>query len=198
MQEVGELFENECKLGYMTVEALPGAYAIIDQFKIWGVPQAIATSSTSGAVEEKRASHENMFETMEHIITGDQVCHGKPHPEIFLKAAEELGVPPSECLVFEDSPAGVAAALAAGMAVVAIPDARIVQRTQNSQTKEIQITDLGMRASYSNANVIVETLEGLLVEEHFDIQKKTSTNQASGNQHHTISMVPMPSVLPSK
>lgn len=49
------------------------------------------------------------------IISADHVDNSKPHPETFLKCAEELGVPPSECLIFEDAPKGVEAALNAGM-----------------------------------------------------------------------------------
>ena len=55
------------------------------------------------------------------IITGDDVIHGKPAPDIFLKAAELAGVPPSHCIVFEDSPFGVKGGLDGGMNVVALP-----------------------------------------------------------------------------
>jgi beta-phosphoglucomutase-like phosphatase (HAD superfamily) len=52
---------------------------------------------------------------------GDEhVTQGKPHPEIYLATAKELGVAPSECLVFEDSPPGVASGKSAGMTVVGI------------------------------------------------------------------------------
>ena len=54
------------------------------------------------------------------IVRGDQVPRGKPHPDIFLAAAERLGIPPAECVAFEDAPAGVAAAKAAGMVCVAL------------------------------------------------------------------------------
>ena len=56
-----------------------------------------------------------------HSTTGgDQVEKGKPHPEIFLTAAKELGVAPQECLAFEDTASGIKAAQAAGMQVVGI------------------------------------------------------------------------------
>ena len=54
------------------------------------------------------------------VATRDDVEHGKPDPEIDLLVARELGVAPEECLVIEDSPAGVQAALAAGMEVIAV------------------------------------------------------------------------------
>jgi sugar-phosphatase len=54
------------------------------------------------------------------LVTADDVARGKPQPDCFLKAAELLGAPPAECLVWEDAPAGIAAAEAAGMEVVVI------------------------------------------------------------------------------
>lgn len=54
------------------------------------------------------------------LVTADDVTNGKPHPEPYLKAAEELGVPAAECLVIEDAPAGIRAAQAGGMKVVAL------------------------------------------------------------------------------
>jgi sugar-phosphatase len=54
------------------------------------------------------------------LVTFDDVTHGKPHPEPFLLAAARLGVDPARCIVFEDAPAGLAAAKAAGCATVGI------------------------------------------------------------------------------
>jgi len=54
-------------------------------------------------------------------VTADDVVNGKPAPDIFLKAAELLGVAPSKCLALEDAPAGIIAAQNAGMQVIAIP-----------------------------------------------------------------------------
>lgn len=59
-------------------------------------------------------------EVFDFVASRDDVEHGKPDPEIYLLVARELGTPPEECLVIEDSPAGVRAGLAAGMNVVAV------------------------------------------------------------------------------
>src|SRR5262249_59183392 len=57
----------------------------------------------------------------EAVVSGVEVAHGKPAPDVFLEAARRLGVPPDACLVIEDSQRGVQAARAAGMRCVAIP-----------------------------------------------------------------------------
>jgi sugar-phosphatase len=54
------------------------------------------------------------------LVTADDVIHGKPHPEPYLKGAERLGFPPGDCLVIEDAPAGIQAAHAGGMKVIGL------------------------------------------------------------------------------
>ena len=56
------------------------------------------------------------------VATGEEVVEGKPHPALYLLAAERLGVPPAECVALEDSPRGVRAAKAAGMRCIAVPE----------------------------------------------------------------------------
>ncbi len=84
-----------------------------------GLPLAVATSGTPGNVEFVLEGLRigPLFAT---IVTGDEVTRGKPDPEMFLTAAQRLGVEPARCLVFEDSRAGVDAALRAGMRVVVL------------------------------------------------------------------------------
>ena len=83
----------------------------------------IKKASNASAVAHKRRGHEAVFDAMDSITTGDEVANGKPAPDIFELAAERLAVPVAECVVVEDSPAGVAAAKAAGMRVIAVPHA---------------------------------------------------------------------------
>ena len=54
-------------------------------------------------------------------VCGDEVCHAKPHPEPYLRAAAQLGVDPAACVAVEDSPTGTAAAVAAGCTVLVVP-----------------------------------------------------------------------------
>lgn len=85
-----------------------------------GVPACLATSSNAHGYAAKTSSHGELFSLFEHRITGDEVTRGKPDPEIFLDAAARFSpsaVPGPHCLVFEDAPAGVTAARAAGMYV---------------------------------------------------------------------------------
>jgi pseudouridine-5'-monophosphatase len=89
-----------------------------------GIPLAVATSTEAKLFDLKIAGHRPWFSIFSAVICGDdpRVLRGKPAPDIFLLAARELGADPASCVVFEDSPFGVAAALAAGMQVVALPD----------------------------------------------------------------------------
>jgi beta-phosphoglucomutase len=84
-----------------------------------GVPVAIATSAPAENVVHSLAEI-GLDKRLTHIVRGDDMPRGKPFPDVFLAAARLLGVPPDTCLAFEDAPAGVLAALAAGMRCVAL------------------------------------------------------------------------------
>ena len=103
---------------------LPGAKEMTTHFFDLGIPQALATSSSSPMFEAKFEKHKKWFSQFTQIVKGDdpELKEGKPAPDIFLLAARRLGVDPAECLVFEDAPTGTEAALAAGMSVVVVPD----------------------------------------------------------------------------
>lgn len=106
---------------------MPGARRLTRHLHRHGIPQAVATSSERRLFELKIRRHRPWFRIFAGCITGDdpEVRHAKPAPDIFLVAARRLGAEPARCLVFEDAPAGVQAALAAGMYVVAVPDPRM-------------------------------------------------------------------------
>jgi beta-phosphoglucomutase-like phosphatase (HAD superfamily) len=86
-----------------------------------GVPRALASSSARRLVEATLARF-GVRERFDAVVTGDCVAHPKPAPDIFLEASRRLGAPPEGCVVLEDSLAGVRAARAAGMRVIAVPE----------------------------------------------------------------------------
>lgn len=100
-----------------------GAEAFVRKLEADGVPIAVATSSDRRLFELKTRPHA-FFDAFEAVVCGDdpRVTAKKPAPDIFLTAARDLRADPSRCVVIEDSPAGVEAALAAGMRVIAMPD----------------------------------------------------------------------------
>ena len=108
---------------YESCLPLPGAKELTLHFYKRGVPQAIATSSAAPRFSKKMSRHQEWLKLFECIVMGDDpdIQSGKPAPDIFLITARRLGVAPEHCLVFEDSVAGVTAAKAAGMTVVAVP-----------------------------------------------------------------------------
>lgn len=100
-------------------EALPGAVPLVRSLRRAGVPVAVASSSVLPWVEAclERIGLAGAFDA---IISGTDVREGKPHPAIYLLAAERLGVVPSACLAMEDAPAGIASAKNAGMTCWAV------------------------------------------------------------------------------
>ena len=108
---------------YPNVPPLAGAVRLTQHFAAHQIPQAIATSSSSRPYAAKTQSHQDWFSIFKYVIQGDnpEIKQGKPAPDIFLITTKKLGVKPEHCLVFEDSLAGVAAARAAQMSVVAVP-----------------------------------------------------------------------------
>jgi beta-phosphoglucomutase-like phosphatase (HAD superfamily) len=98
----------------------PGLVALLDRLDALRLPRAVATSTARARALVALGPLVARFEV---ITGGDEVVHGKPAPDIYLLAAQRLGQLPADCLALEDSPAGVAAAEAAGVPVVMIPDA---------------------------------------------------------------------------
>lgn len=99
----------------------PGAKALLLALQERRIPFAAATS-TGKAHTQAHLAIAGLDRLLIHRITGDMVARGKPNPDIFLEAAALLGVAPENCLVVEDSHPGLAAAKAAGMRSLWIPD----------------------------------------------------------------------------
>ncbi|MCE2496287.1 MAG: beta-phosphoglucomutase [Flavobacteriales bacterium] len=98
-------------------ETLPGARDCLEGARSAGVKIALGSASKNAPMILKQCELEHFFEA---VIDGTKVTHSKPHPEVFLKGSEALGVKPELCTVFEDSQAGIEAALAGNMHTVAI------------------------------------------------------------------------------
>jgi len=101
---------------------LPGVEALLRDAKALGLGRAVASSSSCGWVEGWLTRH-GIRGLLDVVVARDDVRKVKPDPELFLLAARRLGLEPAACVVFEDSPNGMRAALAAGMRCVAVPNA---------------------------------------------------------------------------
>ena len=102
---------------------MPGAAALVNKLDSMGMPMAIATGSNTENLKAKTINHQGLFALFKAKTCGNEVKNGKPNPEIFLKSLSKLGdIDPQNTLVFEDAPAGVKAAVSAGMAVVMVPN----------------------------------------------------------------------------
>ena len=99
--------------------ALPGAKELLAALHAAGYRQALGSSAPPANLEAI-ISLLGIASFLNAIVSGEQVAHGKPAPDIFLAAAERLQIPPAHCLVIEDAPAGIAAAHAGGMRCLAV------------------------------------------------------------------------------
>jgi HAD superfamily hydrolase (TIGR01509 family) len=107
------------------VGLFPSAKEVLQELRQMNLRLAVATSSVSASARPFLDRH-NLTAFFDVIVTGDEIQLGKPHPDIYLRTAEKLGLAADACLVIEDSLSGVAAARAAKMPVAAIPDSRFV------------------------------------------------------------------------
>ena len=139
-QEKEETFR---RLGGQKITTFPGAVELIKSLRKHRFKMAIASSTTMENIRLITGSLgiDNCFQS---IVTGQDVTEGKPSPQSFLLAAQRLGVEPKNCIVIEDSVAGVTAAKRAGMRCLAI-------------------TNTHPRERLAEADLIVDTLEAVTV-----------------------------------
>ncbi len=98
-------------------EILPGAIEYLQRLRAKGVKTALGSASRNAPLILERLGISALFDV---IVDGNKVTKAKPDPEVFLRAADELGIPPASCVVFEDAEAGIEAAHRAGMGAVGI------------------------------------------------------------------------------
>ncbi|XP_059622016.1 probable pseudouridine-5'-phosphatase isoform X2 [Phlebotomus argentipes] len=134
---------------------LRGAEKLVRHLHDNKIPIALATSSSNESVVVKTAKHLELFKLFHHKVMGSSdpdVKSGKPSPDIFLVAAQRFPDNPSpeDCLVFEDAPNGVKAAISAGMQVVMVPDEHITEEQKKGATvvlkslEDVKLEEFGL------------------------------------------------------
>jgi len=98
-------------------EPLPGLLRLLEQARALGILMAVASAAPPDNIPFI-LDELGLRRYFKAVVNGQDVKHGKPHPEIFLKAAHALGIEPASCLVFEDALSGIEAARRAGMDAV--------------------------------------------------------------------------------
>ena len=121
---VPELYEESQQLFFELAEnrlhPMPGLHELLGAIEREKIPKGVATSSARNYME-RILNQFSLLHRFHTTLTAEDVTQGKPHPEIYLAAAQRLGVQPQEMLVLEDSQTGTNAAAAAGAFVVSIP-----------------------------------------------------------------------------
>ena len=118
------------------IPLMAGVHELLDYFDQKAVPKAIATS-TYYAETNRVLSKANILHRFEVVVTGDQVRHGKPAPDVYLLASKKLHIPPAECMVIEDTGIGIQAAFQAGMIPILIDGLQHPSYTTLSQTYRV-------------------------------------------------------------
>lgn len=134
----------------------PGARELLEELAAAGTPRALVTMSWRSLADAVLAAlPEDAFTV---VVTGDEVDHGKPHPEPYLAACRLLDVAPADCVALEDSPTGVVSAVDAGVPTVAVPFILPVpERAGAVQVPSLvgigarDLAELGLRARQSSA-----------------------------------------------
>lgn len=106
-------------------EILPGSVRLLKSLRKAGIMTAIGSASRNAGTILDRIELREMFDV---IVDGNKIQKAKPDPEVFLKGAEEMNLPPSSCIVFEDAQAGIEAAIAGGMKCVGVGSPELLGR----------------------------------------------------------------------
>ena len=153
-QVVEALLEHVVQTVAAGVEWRPGARELLAEQRRAGVPAALVTMSYRRLAETVVAAlPEGTFDA---VVVGDEVTHGKPHPEPYATAARLLGVDPRRCVAVEDSEPGAESAQAAGCHVLAVPNRVDVPaapgRTRRQSLAGVRLDDVeSMLTAYSSA-----------------------------------------------
>jgi HAD superfamily hydrolase (TIGR01509 family) len=123
------------------IEPLPGVVGLLAMLSEHGVPCAVASST-------HRENIETIFDVIgvrayfQAVVTAEDVAHGKPDPEVFLKSAARIGCDPRYCVVFEDAHVGIEAGLAAGAKVIAVATTNPIESLVNADLAVASLQDV--------------------------------------------------------
>jgi beta-phosphoglucomutase len=131
------------------IKPVDGLLHFLEDLKINHVKLGIATSALQNNLDFV-LSHIPIRYYFDGMVDGSQIKHGKPDPEVYLKAAEKLGVPPENCVAIEDSFSGIKAAQKAGMKVIGV--------TTTHSNEELNITNFNIHNFTEVSFVEVEKL----------------------------------------
>ena len=125
LEEVGLLIHRRMlELVEAEGRPMPGAIEAVEFFRNKGLKLGLATSSDRSLIDASLEALD-LSTAFDHLQSGSELEHTKPHPLVYLVTAEKLEIPPAECLALEDSLPGLMAAKAAGMKTVAVPEPRL-------------------------------------------------------------------------
>ncbi len=134
------------------IEPMPGLFELFDALESIGIPKAVATSSSRNVVFACLDRY-SLRPRLQFVLTAEDVTNGKPHPEVYQKAASRLGVAPAEMAVLEDSQNGCVSAASAGAFAVAVPG-------EHSRAHD-----------FSSASLIIDTLADPKLYEALGVRK---------------------------
>ncbi|ESK56360.1 bifunctional mannitol-1-phosphate dehydrogenase/phosphatase [Acinetobacter tjernbergiae] len=115
---------DEIELAFVRQNGVPikkGLIQVLERLRKSGLRMAVATSSRR-AIAEEYLINANVYKFFDLLVCGDEVEQGKPHPEIFITAAQRLNLQPQQCLMFEDSENGINSASEAGGVTILLKD----------------------------------------------------------------------------
>ena len=135
-QTLEKVYELEARILVKGVNLKKGAKNLLAFLKREGIPIALATSSVESRARIILDSN-GILSLFDHLVFAKDVKRSKPYPDIFLKACSDLNVLPENCLVLEDSEAGIEAAYRAGIPVVCIPDLKMPAQSFLNKTEQV-------------------------------------------------------------
>ena len=135
-QTLAKVYELEAQILAKGVNLKKGAKNLLTYLQKEGIPIALATSSVESRARMILDSN-GILSLFDHLVFAKDVKLSKPYPDIFLKACSDLNVLPENCLVLEDSEAGIEAASRAGIPVICIPDLKIPAQSFLNKTEQV-------------------------------------------------------------